>query len=331
MTADLTAPADHDLPPGRLEARTTHLLKEIAETHQPIGSRWRRVGSPRFVLVAAAGLGVAAAAAVLSLSTGTSGSNQPAVGSAISGQSWSTAVVFGKAKTTHLEALTLPTSRVNATVTGGTAMQRRLLRTIVSGVQPTAITAATLSSRGHTVSLSLVSKDRSPITLWQKALIAAAFRDRLKIAGLPTRIVFNSAESHGVISSGPAVTVPAATPGAAATARRRFELAARLSDTRLKDLRIYRPDGVAIAATLVTDNPARFLQHQLTSFLTAIGDRWTGNDGVFLTVLDSSASPVFASSTVSRTSTGSIIVRKDLAGCAPFAGWGPTPPRCPTK
>jgi hypothetical protein len=62
MTLDLSAPAERDLPRGRLEARRRHLVAEISTTGGPRAIRYRRSW-----LLPAGGLAAAAAAAAIAV------------------------------------------------------------------------------------------------------------------------------------------------------------------------------------------------------------------------------------------------------------------------
>ena len=114
-------------------------------------------------------------------------------------------------------------------------------------------------------------------------------------------------------------------------ARRRFENAAAKAGVRLDQLTIYRPDGVAVAATFKTSDPASFLVHQMPKFLAAIGYGWHGYDGVYVRLIDQSGATVWQTATALRASTGYVGSRQDLAGCSPVKNLGPTPPPCPVK
>ncbi len=242
----------------------------------------------------------------------------------------------GAVRVPHAQQSLAPTPATPAQSTdveGGSEFQQALLREIVSGTRPTSIRKIVLvpSSRGG-LTLEIHAPDRSLRTLWQGWLIAGAFRDRLKAAGHPTAISLRDGDSNGAALP-PELGVPpkAAKPEDVASARRTFRAAAAAIGSRLDELTIYRPDGVAVAATLESADPARFLVHQMPRFLAALGDRWADYDGTYIRLVDSSGSTVWESSTNARTPTGAVGVREDIAGCSPIANYGPTPPACPAK
>jgi len=243
----------------------------------------------------------------------------------------------GAVKVPHAQQPLAPTPATPAQSTdvqGGSEVQRALLRRIVSGTRPTSIRKIVLvpSNRGG-LTLEIRAPDRSLRTLWQGWLIAGAFRDRLKAAGHPTAISLRDGDSNGAALP-PELSAPPrpATPEDLQSARRTFEDAAAAIGSRLEELTIYRPDGVAVAATLKSADPARFLVRQMPRFLAALGDRWSDYDGTYIRLVDGSGSTVWEASTNARTPTGAIGVREDIAGCSPIAAhWGyPSPPPCPS-
>jgi len=222
-------------------------------------------------------------------------------------------------------------ARTAAVVEGGTASQRRLLRSIVRATEPSSIQKIAVGGTDDRVGLRMTSADRSVRSLWEESLVAAAFRDRSRAAKKTLAVSLLNGESRGVIPPGPAKPLPRATRTAAATARQRFETAAAKADTRFEELTIYRPSGVAVAATLRADDPASFLLHEMPRLLAALGDRWRAYDGTYIRLVDESGSTVWETSTNGRTSTGSVGSREDLVGCSPIANWGPTPTPCPVN
>ncbi|HEV7566057.1 MAG TPA: hypothetical protein VGO31_08890 [Microbacteriaceae bacterium] len=143
--------------------------------------------------------------------------------------------------------------------------------------------------------------------------------------------LFDGVRNGGPFPPGPAITLRSAKAGDAAAAKQRFEEAAAKVGVTLDELTIYQPDGIAVATTLQSDDPASFLVHQMPTFLAALGDRWKDYDGTYVRVVDSSGTTVWESSTNGRISSGSVGFRQDLAGCSPVFDWGPTPPPCPAK
>jgi hypothetical protein len=236
------------------------------------------------------------------------------------------------ANTHELEAVAPPPNESShqTEMSGGTPGELRLLRSIVGSMKPTAITRIELVPSRGAVTLR-VKADSSMRTLWQEGVIAGAFRDRSRRAGNDIAVSLESSESMGVISPGSKTTRPAAKPGDMKNARQTFEKAAQRSGVKLEALEISRPDGVAVAVTLRTTEPASFLVQRMPTFLGDIGDRWQNYDGVYIRLVDGSGKTVWETSTVARTSTGAVGSLSELAGCSPIFNWGSTPPPCPVN
>ena len=332
-TDDHSIPPVRDLPAGRLGDRQQHLLAEI--TPQPR----KRLALPSFsrprlrlAALAVAGACAAGGAATLALtrSSGSDGSGSAAYAfQTVHGVGW-TGAVFSAASLQPPKATA--SSPAKTDIHGGTVGQRALLHSIIGAMQPNTITKIAVTSSGNQVTLRMKAIDNSMETQWQESLVAAAFRDRASAAGNHVTVALENGDQYGGIGPGPAKTSLAARPGATQTARRRFEHAAAKAGVRLDQLTIYRPDGVAVAATFKTAHPASFLVHQMPKFLAAIGYGWHGYDGVYVGLIDASGATVWQTSTAIRTSTGTVGWRQDLAGCSPVGNFGgfPTPP-CPAK
>ena len=224
-----------------------------------------------------------------------------------------------------------PTSSMTSIV-GGTAEEQTLLHTIVDRMQPTSTKRIEIVAGGKDVALRMTAPDTSARTLWEQSLVASAFRDRAKAAGDDlTVLLFDGVSNGAALPPGPATPLPSAKPGDAAAARQRFENAAATIGVAFDELTIYQPDGIAVAATLMSTDPASFLLHQMPTFLDALGDRWSDYDGTYIRLVDTSGEVVWETSTSGRIASGSVGSREDLAGCGPVANWGPTPPPCPAK
>jgi hypothetical protein len=92
----------------------------------------------------------------------------------------------------------------------------------------------------------------------------------------------------------------------------------------VEDLTIYQPDGVAVAVTLKSDNPASFLTSQMPIFLAALGNRWDNFDGTYVSLVDANGQTVWETTTNGRLSEGSVGSSPDLAACNPVPNNGPT-------
>jgi hypothetical protein len=364
MSSQHSIPPLRDLPRSSLVQRKEHLMAEVARERKPrlaLPAFSRR--RPRVALIAAAGACGAAGIAAFAISLSGSGPNtsrSPFLAQSLRGPVWSAypsvanwgggalsltcsrivQVVFGckgiltVPATSQAQPVAASSSgeSVTTVIEGGSVRQQRLLQSIIDGMQPNAIMTLALVSSRAGVTLRMRGMDESAKTLWQESLVAAAFRDRAKAAGGPIGVSLENGDSNGaLIPPGPATALPAAKPGDAESARERVQAAAAKTSADLSELVIYQPDGVAVALTLKTGNPAAFLVHEMPAFLADLGDRWQDYDGVFVRLIDDSGATVWETSSVGRTQSGSVGSREDLAGCSPVANWGSTPPPCPEK
>lgn len=370
MTTNHSIPPLRELPTGRLAERKQHLLAEITREGEPRLSL-PSFSFPRVRLTALAGAGACVAAGVATLVivlTGGSGARQsPFLVQATRGPAWSAATggvnwgggVTSLGSTVECNAMqvllgckgsiTMPGARVappaaitpagssapaSATteIVGGTAGEQTLLRTIIAAMQPTVIEKIEIVGNSNDIALHMTAPDTSMRTLWEESLVAAAFRDRANEAGDNLSVsLFDGARNGGPFPPGPATPLPSAKPSDAAAAKQRFEQAAAKIGVPLDELTVYQPDGLAVAATLKSDDPASFLRHQMPTFLAALGNRWTDYDGTYIRVVDQNGATVWESSTNGRIASGSVGFRQDLAGCSPVVDWGPTPPPCAAK
>jgi hypothetical protein len=356
-------PPHRELAPGRLLVRRQHLLDEIKRPGR-FASR-TRVSLPRVRVVALASVaGCAAGALAVGLTlfgpgqrsnrpfTGSRAANSPflvqavlspvwrpytrGTGSGLSGVQCSTVFettlgCHGIVKQQPAGALESSRTRSATVVSGGSAAERQLLKNIADSLQPSAMTHVTLiSSPRQGVTLRVRATDSSSLTFWQESLLAAAFRDRSKTAGRKVTVWLANGRSKTVpIPPGPARTLRSARPTDAEAARRRFEDAARGAGAALKEVTVYQPDGLAVAAVLETKEPVFFLRHQMPEFLAAIGGGWHHYDGVFIRIMDESGTTLWETSTATRTSSGSVGSRAAVARCSPIGDWGPTATECP--
>jgi hypothetical protein len=201
-------------------------------------------------------------------------------------------------------------------------------------MQPTVISQITITGSDNDVALHFSApSDTWARALWEEGLVAGAFRDRTNAAGDNLDVSVFGADANGAsVPPGPATPLPAANSDAAGAARQLFENAAAKVDVSFDELTIYQPDGIAVAATIQSNDPASFLVNQMPTFLAALGDRWKNFDGTYITLVDASGQTVWETSTNGRTSSGSVGSSPDLAGCSPVANWsGFTTPSCPAN
>jgi hypothetical protein len=340
MNAAYPLPPYRELPARRLTERKRHLLTAIVVERKPT------LKVRRTAILAAAGACTAAAVALaLSLSGGSSEASPRFLFHATHPPVWSAHVQAGSPICSALAQLAIgcrgtlavparkaaPLARVRAArataISGGTAEQRNLLRSILDGMKGNGITQIAIEPSDRVrLTLRMSTTTASGEAFWQEALVAAAFRDLSKVS-----VALKAGSSNGAPLAPTLVTPPRAKAGDVQAAQSRFEAAARKVAVPLKALNVYRPDGVAVSAVLQARDPAAFLVHGMPRFLAGIGDPWRDYDGVYIRLVDATGATVWETSTVVRMSEGSVGSREDLAGCSPVANFGPTPPPCPAK
>jgi hypothetical protein len=368
MNTDHSIPPLRDLPSGRLAERKQHLLAELTR-EQKARFSLPTFSFPRlrFVALASAGVCIAAATALLlTLSGGSGQPHSPFILQAIHGPAWTAHVSHGSIDlgggttnfndngdcTSTVQVLfgcsdtlarpspaspqpttTAPAAPATAAATaidGGTPARQALLRSIIDEMQPTTIDEIHIVGTGKKIALRMAAT-HSLRTIWEESLVAAALRDRMNAAGSKVTVGLVNGDGGGVIPPGPAAPLPAAKAGDIEAARERFKDAAAKIGVPLEELSIYQPDGVAVAATFTSSDPAAFLVHQMPTFLAALGDRWRDYDGTYIGLVDASGTTVWETSSTGRISSGAVGSRQDLSGCSPVVNWGRTPPPCPVK
>lgn len=318
MTDQISFPPLHDPAPGELEKRRQHLLSEV--TRQPERTLPRfTLPRARLAVLAGAVVALAAGAATLSivLGGGSVAEAAPLLVQTASGKTVSVPASSPTAATTE--------------IVGGTESEQALMRKIVAGMQPTVIEKIEIVSSGNDVALHFTFTGQSAQALWEDSLVAAAFRDRAQAAGDNLSVsTYDGIAVGASLPPGPA-TPPQAQPGDAGAARQLFEDAAAKAGISLDSLTIYQPDGVAVAATFTSNDPASFLVHQMTSFLAALGVHRGDFDGTYISLVDGSGHTVWETSWNSRLSQGGVGSTPALAGCSPVVNFGATPPPCPAS
>jgi hypothetical protein len=334
VTDQISFPPLHDPAPGELEMRKQHLLSEISRQPERARLSLSAFAFPRFRVAALSGAAVAlaagSAAAALVLSNSSGANAAPLLIQTTHGENWGEATVAGTAPTVTAPANSPPAAAT--AVSGGTPSEQALLRAVVAAVQPTAISNVEIVGSNTGVALHVTALDSSALTLWQESLVAAAFRDRAKSSGdnLSVRL-FDGMSNGAALPAGPANPLPSEQPSDTPVAKQIFENAAARAGVPLDELTIYQPDGVAVAATLKSDDPVSFLLHQMPVFLGALRSQVSRFDGTYISLVDDGGQTVWETSWNGRISEGSVGSRSDLAGCSPVANWGPTPAPCPAS
>ena len=199
-------------------------------------------------------------------------------------------------------------------ITGGSAAERALLRTIVREMRPSQIRALTVeppdgpwhpSAPGDVEVLATLA----PATKghensrgeWETWLVGAAFRDRSARLGLPRVLVVAEAGSGAQRVTGGA-RPPAAGPSGLPAFRRRVVAAAKASGARIVAVRVGVPDGYSADVTLQVSHPVPFLRHRLGQ----LRSRLTGlhGDGVFIAVYEADGKVLSVGGSSVRLSSG---------------------------
>ena len=324
MTDEISFPPFHDPAPGELGKRRQHLLSEVTRRPERTLSIFT-LRRPRVAVLVGVVVALAASAATLSIVLG-SGSVAEAAPLLVQTPSGKTVSVLA----------TSPTAATTEIV-GGTESEQALMRKIIAGMQPTVIEKIEIVSSGNDVALHFTFTGRSMQAFWEDSLVAAAFRDRAQAAGDNLSISIYDVMARGGASIPPGMaTLPSAQPGDVAAARRFFEDAAAAAGVSLDSLTVYEPDGIAVAATFASSDPASFLVHQMPDFLAALGAHQNDFDGTYISLVDGNGHTVWGTYWNSRSPQGSVGSTPALVGCSPVANWGPPvgespPPPCPAS
>jgi hypothetical protein len=319
MTDEISFPPLHDPAPGEFERRRRHLLSEVTR-RQERARRSFTLPRARVAVLAGAVVALAAGAAALSI----------ALGGGSVAEAAPLLVQTPSGKTVSVPA-TSPTAATTEIV-GGTDSEQALMRAIVDGMQPTAIEKIELVSNGSDVALHFTFTGPSPQAFWEDSLVADAFRDRARAAGDDVSVSIYDGVAYGASPNPGLTTLPPAQPGDAAAARQLFEDAATQSGVPLDSLTVYEPDGIAVAATFTSSDPASFLLHQMRDFLGALDTSRSHLDGMYLSLVDGSGNTVWEAFWNLRSSQGSVGSIPALAGCSPVThGGGGFAPVCPAS
>ena len=227
-------------------------------------------------------------------------------------------------------------------ISGATAKERALLRTVVAGVQPTAIDDARFRKPPrawrpipkHSVLLDLgASSGGDSLTIWQAWLVVGAYRDRAAKAHLRRVAFYSLARLRGEEGrlAPPQKLGQAATPDRIAAATSLLRDGAEASGATV-DVTVLTPLGIAPEVTLHFSDPAHYLKDRFDTFVAAL--RKLGRaDGVYVEGVDENGGKVFEYGSSVRAGSFEIWVRPDLEGCNAFFDHsrpsGVTLPPCP--
>ena len=232
------------------------------------------------------------------------------------------------------------------TIVGGSAAQRRLLRSIMHNFGPSEITRVTIARAPHergapagTVMITLRTvggadpKQQDILGQWEGWIVGAAFRDRSEQTGLPR--VFLEQTPEGLHQIGDRASARPYRGPSPARVLGQIRAAVRRSGARPVTLQIGDPLGTSALVRIQTTRPAAwFLARRLGAIVTATANRFS-YDGLYLAVYDRSGRLIFNMANGSRMAIGAdgVAIRR-LEGCNPIdnvGGVGFEPPPCPVK
>ena len=225
-------------------------------------------------------------------------------------------------------------------VAGGRPGQRQLLRRVVDGMEQTALRrieiARRRSGRNEPVAIEFTSVSRATARhQWDEWIVAGALSRRLLAADAPA--VVAGSDDGTAFKARPKVRGnPDPRPLSAKRERailKAVRRAVRQSGADLVSLEGHRPYGVAIALSVSTDDPARYLAEKLRPLLASLDGHRRRIEGLYLAVLEDRREIVLEWGSWTRNPAGTFWVRGDLADCSPIRQSGPPgsepPPRCP--
>jgi hypothetical protein len=229
-------------------------------------------------------------------------------------------------------------------VGGGQPRERELLRTVMNGMQQTTLTRVSIGpvktrrkvGKTTAVPLEFTTVGGTSARLqWDEWIVAGAFSRRLQAAGLPPQV--DGGGGSGAFTARPKLSgQPDPKPlsrAQEATLVKGIRAAARQSGGTIARLEVHRPHGAAVALTLASDDPARFLENDLRPLMQRLDPHRMKLEGLYLAVLDDGGRVVLEWASWTRNPAGSYWVRRDLANCSPIRQSEPpgadAPPDCP--
>jgi hypothetical protein len=236
-------------------------------------------------------------------------------------------------------------SDVTTRIVGATPKQESILREILAGLGETVIEEARVSPAGKdwtpvhpnsvVLHIDFTKADENARGYWEASLLAEAFDRRSRALNLQHVAAYETpGEGYG-LQDPDEPGRPSRKPITAQELTSKAEAAAKESGASIVELRLVRPQHLALAITVEANNPADYLRHHLVTMLDAIpspSDR--EYDGLYVLVVDRNGKFVWVSagSVSDNMSGGGGGARPDLAGCDPrpsFGSTGYTPPPCP--
>jgi hypothetical protein len=232
----------------------------------------------------------------------------------------------------------VPPKLVDTTaVEGGSAGERQLLQEAVDGMEETTLERIEITpGEGEAVAIEFTPvPGATSRRQWDEWIVAGALSRRLQAEGAPAAVT--ASDGGAGFTARPRVRgnpdprpLPAAREQAILKAIR---AAVKRSGADLVGIEAHRPYGTAIALSVSTDDPARFLKEKLRGLLTALDRHRPRLEGVYLGVLEDRRRVVLEWGSWTRNPAGTFWVRPDLADCSPIRQSGPPgtkpPPKCP--
>lgn len=222
-------------------------------------------------------------------------------------------------------------------VAGGTAKERKLVRGVMAGMEQTTLRRVRLGrGAGKAVAIRFTPvSGETARRKWDEWIVAGALSRRLLAAGSPAVV----AGSDGGTAFKARPRVPGNPDPRPLSPKRERAIvkavrrAVRRSGADLVSLEAHRPYGVALALSLSTDDPARFLAEELLAVLSSLDPYRRQLEGFYLAVLEDRREFVLEWGSWTRNPAGTFWVRPDLADCSPIRQSAPTgtepPPPCP--
>jgi len=225
-------------------------------------------------------------------------------------------------------------------IEGGTPLEQRLMRQVVRGFGPRAITSVAISQSlpGPAIDVSMAHDPTAARHVrfgWEDWIVSAAFARRLVGRGLHPTLTLTEPDSGDQIYPRREHN-PDPKPATAAQARAvvdTFRRASLRAGARVLEASAGKPYGLAPRVTLSVADPARFLKDKLWHLLQVYDERRNEYEGYYLGILDSHGGTVLEAGNSTRVQGGSYWVRPDLDSCSPIVHGGtplqPQPPPCP--
>jgi len=249
----------------------------------------------------------------------------------------------GAAKDKSENRVALSPAEVETPITGATPEQEALLREIIAGLGRETLVRSVLLRPPTTGEAGVVGIDvrvaaRNEVRAdWERSLVVDAFAARSRAAGLPrVRQEFVNRALNSTLDSGNPIQrrpIDADEISSAVIA------GAEVSGARLLELELLQPNNLAASVTLVVDDPARYLDERLGSFVARLETPDAARfDGLFIEVVDTNGALVWSHSHTVSEDGGEELwgdVRPGLEGCAPEFDVGGPParvlPPCPIE